>query len=239
MKNAEYRKVVAVLVGALGFWGNTGLRADAQAVRVRVDAGHVVRVVDARLFGINVVMWDGLLDTPETISALRELDVQALRWPGGSPADDYHWALNRNGVNLWTWATPCSSFLHVATNIHAQVFITVNYGSGTPEEAAAWVRCANITNHCGFKYWEIGNENYGNWEHDQNSPPHDPVTYAWRAKEFFSQMKAADPTIKVGVVVALNWKERAGVLLDALKQFKSARSLPKHTRAGPPRCWRP
>jgi hypothetical protein len=187
---------------------------------VKVDAAHVVRTVDARLFGINAVMWDSCFDTPETVSALRELDVQALRWPGGSPADDYHWALNRNGVNLWTWATSFANFVHVATNVRAQVFITVNYGSGTPEEAAAWVRCANITNHCGFKYWEIGNENYGNWEHDENSPPHDPVTYARRAKEYFRQMKAADPAIKIGVVAAMNWKERAGVVLDALKQMQ-------------------
>ena len=71
-------------------------------VRVRVDAGQVVRTVDARLFGINAVMWDSYFETPETLSALRELDVQALRWPGGSPADDYHWAFNRNGKNLWT-----------------------------------------------------------------------------------------------------------------------------------------
>jgi hypothetical protein len=155
------------VLAALGFWASAGLGANAEEVRVRVDAGHIVRTVDARLFGINVVMWDADFDTPGTLSALRELEVQALRWPGGSPSDDYHWAFNRNGTNPWKWATPFSNFIQVATNLHAQVFITVNYGSGTPEEASAWVRCANITNHCGFQYWEIGNENYGNWEHDQ------------------------------------------------------------------------
>jgi hypothetical protein len=209
-----------LVLAALGFWASAGLGANAEEVRVRVDAGHIVRTVDARLFGINVVMWDADFDTPGTLSALRELEVQALRWPGGSPSDDYHWAFNRNGTNPWKWATPFSNFIQVATNLHAQVFITVNYGSGTPEEAAAWVRCANITNHCGFQYWEIGNENYGNWEHDQNWPPHDAVTYARRAKEYFRQMKAADPSIKIGAVVAMNWKERAGVVLDALKQMQ-------------------
>ena len=183
---------------------NYRARAEQQAttneVRVKVDATRIVRTVDARLFGINAVMWDADFDTPGTVSALRELDMQALRFPGGSPSDDYHWAFNRNGRNLWNWATSFSSFIHTATNLHAQVFITVNYGSGTPEEAAAWVRCANVTNHCGFKYWEIGNENYGNWEHDENSPQHDPVTYARRAKGYFRLMKAADPTIKIGVV---------------------------------------
>jgi hypothetical protein len=216
MNNAESRIARVVFLVALIFWAQTGLPANASDVRVRVDAGQVVRTVDARFFGINAVMWDSFLDTPETLAALRELDVQALRFPGGSPSDDYHWAFNRNGRNPWTWATPFSGFMHIATNLHAQVFITVNYGSGTPEEAAAWVRCANITNHCGFKYWEIGNENYGNWEHDQNSPPHDAVTYARRTKEFYNQTKAADPSIKIGVVITESYKDRIGVVLDAL-----------------------
>jgi hypothetical protein len=190
------------------------------AARVKVDAGEVVRTVDARLFGINAVMWDGDFDTPGTLAALRELGVQALRFPGGSPSDDYHWEFNRNGKNAWHWATPFSGFIHIATNLPAQVFMTVNYGSGTPAEAAAWVRCANVTNHCGFKYWEIGNENYGAWEHDQNSPPHDPVTYARRASEFSRQMKAADPTIRIGVVITDDWRVRATVLLDALKDLR-------------------
>ncbi len=194
-------------------------QATTNEAQVKVDAGDVVRTVDARLFGINAVMWDSYFDTPGTLAALRELDVQALRFPGGSPADDYHWQVNRNGRNVWKWATPFSSFISIATNLPAHVFITVNYGSGTPEEAAAWVRCANITNHCGFKYWEIGNENYGAWEHDENSPPHDPVTYARRAKEFFRQMKAADPTIKIGVVITEDYRDRASVLLDALAQM--------------------
>ena len=223
MKNAECRITGTVVLAGLVFWAWTRLGADVQEVRVKVDAGQVVRTVAARVFGINTAIWDGLLDTAETVSALRELDVQALRFPGGSLSDEYHWAPNAIGTNGGTCPTSFSNFIRVATNIHAQVFITVNYGSGTPEEAAAWVRCANVTNHCDFKYWEIGNENYGNWEHEKNSPLHNAVAYARRAKEYFRQMKAADPSIKIGVVVTGSWKERAGVLLDALKQMRLGR----------------
>jgi hypothetical protein len=187
-------------------------------VRVTVDAARIVRTVDARLFGINTAIWDAILDTDETVSALRELDLQVLRFPGGSFADKYHWADGRVGRDGEPAATSFFNFMHMATNLGAQVIITVNYGSGTPEEAAEWVRCANITNRCGFKYWEIGNENYGDWEDDENSPPHDPVTYATRAKEYIHQMKAVDPTIKVGVAVTENWMERAEVLINALKR---------------------
>jgi hypothetical protein len=62
------------------------------------------------------------------------------------------------------------------------------------------VRFANVTNHLGFKYWEVGNECYGSWETDTNNRPHDPYTYALRAHDYITQMKAADPTIKIGVV---------------------------------------
>ncbi len=62
------------------------------------------------------------------------------------------------------------------------------------------MRSANVTNRLGFKYWEIGNECYGTWETDSNLYPHDPYTYATRAASYYTQMKAADPTIKIGVV---------------------------------------
>jgi hypothetical protein len=95
--------------------------------------------------------------------------------------------------------------MHMATNLGANVFISVNYGTGTSNEAADWVRCANITNHCGFKYWEVGNENYYSVEVDSNTVPpyqaHDPWTYATRFCDYYRAMKAADPTIKVGAVV--------------------------------------
>jgi len=52
----------------------------------------------------------------------------------------------------------------------------------------------------GFKYWEIGNEEYGSWEIDRNALPHDPYTYALRATNYIALMKAVDPTIKIGCV---------------------------------------
>jgi len=160
-------------------------------VRMQIDAGQTLRPADNRWFGLNTAIWDGDLDTPATVNELAELGTRILRFPGGSAADDYHWAGD-------------ASFAHyaqVATNLGAQAMITVNYGTGTSNEAAAWVKCANVTNHLGFKYWEIGNECYGNWETDSNTLPHDPYTYALRARDYMSQMRAADPTIKLGVMV--------------------------------------
>jgi alpha-L-arabinofuranosidase len=170
-------------------------------VHVNVNATQTVRTVDARMFGVNTAIWDGVFDTANTIGMFTSMNNQALRFPGGSASDDYHWATNTSDTNTWTWATSFDQFADVATNTHAQVFITVNYGSGTPTEAASWVQYSNVTKQYGFKYWEIGNECYGSWETDLNSPPNDPYTYASRFQSYWTQMKEMDPTIKIGAVV--------------------------------------
>jgi alpha-N-arabinofuranosidase len=123
-----------------------------------------------------------------------------LRFPGGSLSNDYHWQTNTTGTDTWQWPTSFDDFAHVATATAAQVFISVNYGSGTPAEAADWVRYANVTRGYRFKHWEIGNENYGAWETDVNVRPHDPFRYASRFRDYYQQMKAVDSTIKVGAV---------------------------------------
>jgi hypothetical protein len=193
-----------------GFWiqGTTGsaqptfyvddvelVAAPAPAVvHLGVDAEQVLETVDARQFGLNTATWDGSLDNSQTLPLLEEIGCMNLRWPGGSTADEYDWASD---------ATGNATFQYTATNLGAQVFTTVNYGSGTAGEAAAWVLSANKTNACGFKYWEVGNECYGSWETDDHLIPHDPYTYATNAIAYMQQMKAAYPTvpIKVGVVV--------------------------------------
>jgi len=103
----------------------------------------------------------------------------------------------------------------------ATPIITVNYGSNTSDNgggttafAASWVKYANVTKGYGVKYWEVGNEVYGNgeygahWEEDLHSA-HDPSTYGANVAQFASAMKAVDSTIKVGAVLTTpgNWPD--------------------------------
>jgi hypothetical protein len=175
-------------------------------VHVSLNATQLVRTADFRWFGANTAVWDGNYDTPTTSAALKEAGVRILRFPGGSLSDQFHWRSNYVIANPpWTAQTWFTNFAHVATNVGAQAIITANYGSGSPAEAAAWVSYSNITNRYGFTYWEIGNENYGTWEFDENTNApyraNDGWTYATRAATYYQQMKAADPTIKVGIVL--------------------------------------
>jgi alpha-N-arabinofuranosidase len=170
-------------------------------VNVTVDPRQKIRKVDRRMFGLNAAVWDGDFGTPNTQQLLTELNNQTLRFPGGSLSDVYHWQTNMSDGQTFQWANSFDDFIKTADATHAAVYITANYGTGTPEEAAAWVRAANAVNKHNVRFWEIGNENYGTWEADNNTRPHDPVTYANRFKEYWRQMKAVDPSIKIGAVV--------------------------------------
>ena len=173
-------------------------------VNVSVNTTQAVRTVEERHFGVNLAVWDSYYDAPNdttTTALLKEMGTTVVRMPGGSLSDEYHWASNTTLSNAWQWSASFTDMIHVNTNAGVQAFIVVNYGTGTPQEAAGWVRHANITNNLGYKYWEIGNECYGPWETDSNTFPHDPYTYAVRATNYIAQMRAADPTIKIGVVV--------------------------------------
>lgn len=162
-------------------------------VHLNVNAAQALRTADPRWFGVNLATWDGYLGNAATVPLMQQAGILTVRLPGGSGSDVYHWANN---------ASQNATFYQVATNpmVNGRAYITVNYGSGTSNEAAAWVSSANITNHCHIKYWEIGNECYGTWETDNNTYPWDPYTYAVRAAGYMAAMRAVDPTIKIGVV---------------------------------------
>ena len=174
----------------------------ASATTIAVNATSKIRTVDDRLFGLNTNIWDSYLNTPDTIALLKTAEVRFIRFPGGSLSDEYHWKTNTSLSNTWTWASNTDAFLNVIAQTGAKAIMTANYGTGTPAEAAEWVTYCNVTKAAGIKYWEIGNENYGNWETDGQARKNDPFIYATRAKDYVAQMRAADATIKIGVVVS-------------------------------------
>jgi hypothetical protein len=176
------------------------------AIAVNVNAADVLGTVPDIATGLNTATYDGHLNDSAVPTAITGAGVTALRYPGGSTADAYHWQTNT--LDDGGYIDPndgFDDFMGIARKTGASPIITVNYGSGTAAEAAAWVKYSNVTKQYGVKYWELGNEipgdgTYGSaWEHE--TKPKGATTYANNIADYITQMKAVDPGIKVGAVL--------------------------------------
>jgi len=195
-----------------------------QTASVSVSANTALGPIPVQAFGVNTAVWDGNLLNTDVPSLLKQAGTNILRFPGGSTADVYHWQTNSATAGTTAYINPddtFDAFMGVVQKSGAAALITVNYGSnaagtagGDPTEAAAWVKYANITKGYADKYWEIGNEIYGNgeygspWEEDLHSS-HSPATYGANVLQFITDMKAVDSTIKIGAVLTApgNWPD--------------------------------
>ncbi|WP_052432472.1 cellulose binding domain-containing protein [Streptacidiphilus carbonis] len=191
--------------------------ATTPGVNVAVNAQEGLGTIPSTAYGLNSAVWDAQMNTPAVAGLLGQAGVGMLRYPGGSYGDIYHWQTNTAPGGYVAPGTDFDAFMGTAKQIGAQPMLIADYGSGTPQEAADWVRYANITKGYGDKYWEIGNEVYGNgyygsgWETDTHADK-SPTAYADNVVQYAAAMKAVDPTIKVGAVLTLpgNWPD--GVL---------------------------
>ncbi|TDB69418.1 cellulose binding domain-containing protein [Micromonospora sp. KC721] len=183
-------------------------------VTVTVNARAGLATVPATALGVNHAIWDANLGTDQTSDMLKAAGVRMLRYPGGSYADIYHWKDHTAPGGYVAPGTDFDTFMAAARRVGAQPMIIANYGTGTPAEAADWVRYANVTKGYGAKWWTVGNENYGNghygsaWEADHH-PDKSATYYANLVVEYADAMKAVDPSIKVGAVLTMpgNWPD--------------------------------
>jgi len=159
-------------------------------------------------------------DVEALVAALRPAFI---RWPGGNVAQDYHWAWGagpRDRRPIWTnlsWKNEpepgdigTDEFMAFCRRVGAEPSITVNVeGRGaTAEEAAAWVEYCNgpLTSRYGamraangyaepynVKYWELGNEIWGDWVRGHS----DAATYARNYLRYQKAMRAVDSTIQL------------------------------------------
>ncbi|GAA1286688.1 cellulose binding domain-containing protein [Saccharothrix xinjiangensis] len=175
-------------------------------VTVTVNTRAGLEVVHEAAIGVNHAIWDTHLGSDAVADLLKDAGVKAMRYPGGSYSDIYHWEDHTAPGGYVAPNTDFDTFMGGVRRAGGQPIVTANYGTGTPEEAAAWVRYANVEKGYGVEYWEIGNENYGNghygsgWEADEH-PDKSPAYYATLVRDYATAMKAVDPTIKVGAVL--------------------------------------
>ncbi|MFF8319053.1 LPXTG cell wall anchor domain-containing protein [Streptomyces bobili] len=201
---------MAVLAASAGVGALAPSAGAAATVGISVDAGTSLGTVPSSGVGLNTGYGDEHMGTPKVTSLMKAAGVRQLRYPGGSGADDYHWKTHTYGDGSgWIPSnTNFDRFMATAKKVGAQPILTANYGSGTPKEAADWVRYANVDKGYGVKYWEIGNEVYGNghygngkgWETDTHADK-SPKEYGKNLVAYAKAMKAVDPKVKIGAVL--------------------------------------
>lgn len=144
----------------------------------------------------------GILD-PDEVAMAKAMHVTELRF-GGNFTSSYHW---RDGVGPMdkrptmeniAWGIPeynqfgTDEFLELCDLIGAVPQFDLNMGSGTPEEAADWVRYIRA-HHKGRVIFELGNELYGRWQVGyQTVDEIGPSTLA-----FSKAVRAADPDAEI------------------------------------------
>jgi alpha-N-arabinofuranosidase len=141
--------------------------AIGETVQLSVDASRSGSKIDRNIFGqfaehLGRGVYEGVFvgrdsKIPNTrgirndvVAALKALKVPNVRWPGGCFADEYHW---RKGVGPeravtlnpnWGGVTEPNTFgthefMDFLGQIGSEAFVSVNVGSGTPQEAAEWL----------------------------------------------------------------------------------------------------
>ncbi|MCH5333101.1 MAG: alpha-N-arabinofuranosidase [Agathobacter sp.] len=125
----------------------------------------------------------------DVVSALREIDVPLLRWPGGCFADEYHWMdgigpkeSRKKMINThWGGVVEDNSFgthefMELCRQLGCKTYVNGNVGSGTVQEMSEWVEymtfngvspMADLRKKNGHEepwkvdYFGVGNENWG------------------------------------------------------------------------------
>jgi alpha-N-arabinofuranosidase len=141
---------------------------------------------------------------PDMVEMSRALGTPLIRF-GGNYTSGYHWRDGVGGMDQrvsmlnQAWGMPeynhfgTDEFLDFCRRAGAEPQICLNLGSGTPEEAAEWVRYVNRKWGRGGLLWKLGNELWGTFQ--IGYPTLERV--AERTRRFSEAVRAADPQARL------------------------------------------
>jgi alpha-N-arabinofuranosidase len=140
--------------------GSIALTLDATRPGAKIDRNLFGQFAEHLGKGIYEGLWVGR-DSPipntrgirnDVVQALKALKVPNVRWPGGCFADEYHWrkgigprasrpaTLNPNwGDVIEPNSFGTHEFMDFIEQIGSEAYLSINVGSGTPQEAAEWL----------------------------------------------------------------------------------------------------
>ena len=236
--------------------------------KVKIDLDRRIGRLDRRVFGgfvehLGRCIYGGIFDESSSLSdergyrrdvleAVKNLRIPILRWPGGNFVSGYHWT---DGVgpreerprrmNLAWYAEESNhfgtdEFIEYCRTLDTEPYICINMGTGTMDEAAAWVEYCNGAGDTywanlrrengheephGVKYWALGNEMYGSWQIGALSAE----DYVKNARQFAKVMKRTDPSIEL-VSCGLNgWSEWDRIVVEGLASLVEYHSIHLYT----------
>lgn len=166
---------------------DAALTAKPATATVRINFADTITKVSKYVYGNNANIYTGTMSNePALVKNIKNLNPHVLRWPGGNLSNVFFWDKQKNerpadipsvGIDPWygknneSWTMSIDSFYSLCKQTNAEPIICINYsyaryGTGTnpvtnaAHYAANWVRYDKGRT----KFWELGNENFGNWQ---------------------------------------------------------------------------
>jgi alpha-L-arabinofuranosidase len=147
---------------------------------VTVQVGQVLRPVDPQLLGVNATYWDTNLNTVTTQQMVEAAGLNLFRLPGGSSSDDFHF----NQPPAYQGQGTIPSMASFVASVGGQAIVTLDYGSGSPQEAAAMLAYldAPVGATTPIGDGQEWNDQTGAWQ-----------TVDWQNAGYWAALRAAEP----------------------------------------------
>lgn len=137
--------ILALLLGACSAPPAAPTATVLPANAILVDASRSLGAISPWVLGSNHGPWTFLNPQVQPLAAAAGLGY--LRFPGGNWGD-------LNDIETWQ----LDQFVALARQLGAEPAVSVRLRGGSPEQAAALVRYANVDKGYAIRYWSIGNE---------------------------------------------------------------------------------
>ena len=236
--------------------------------RIAIELDRTLGTVDRRIFGgfiehLGRCIYGGVFEPGSPLSdehgfrtdvleSARVLEMPVLRWPGGNFVSNYHWT---DGIGppekrprrlelAWQAEEPntfgTDEFIQYCRALDTEPYICLNMGTGTLEEALAWIEYCNGTGNTHWAnlrranghtepynvhYWGLGNEMWGEWQVGHLTAEE----YVAKARSWANALRRTDRTIELVGCGNNGWSDWDRIVVDGLARYVDYHSIHIYT----------